>query len=658
MRKFVLRVLSFVMSVVMAAGILPAGGLRLTADAAENIVIAGVDIGYADGDYFTKNGGSCNNSYWSNGRCHNNGVCVDSTHPQCNCMRYWPTGNPKTCQVDLRSTQCLGFARFCQWKVYGNFDLISSGNYTDITGKISASNCTASNLKSKLLGCAPATHVRSGDDVHSISIVSTSDYGAEVADCNSNGRCIVKLKSYSWSELATYLKNKSGIKYAYANKSGTASHVHNYSTEGYETAHPHKVYKACSCGDLKYTGETKKISTCLTCYPASLSVYFNANGGSVSSDTYKLSSDLVYIKSDSTKYCQNWTYNNAQEDGLTDASELGVYRVGFAFAGWGTEPAGGTVFARNDSTLKPSDICPDIASGSCSITLYAQWKANTYSIAFNGNGSTSGSMSKLSMAYGTAKNLTANAFVKSGYTFIGWNTKADGSGISYADKASVKNMTATNGTTVTLYAQWRENSVVTAYTLTYNANGGSGAPSAVSGAVSYTVSSTVPVRSGYKFLGWSKSPTATVESYKGGDMITLTENTVIYAVWVKIPSEPSSVEVEIREPSRTAVSYGDSLILHADLSKELPAGWKIEWAADNGCFKYTVSDDGLTCTITPENSGATSFTATVYDGSGKEISSDTQAMTSKAGIIDLLIAFIKTLFSLSQIYPQSINGIF
>lgn len=48
-------------------------------------------------------------------------------------------------------------------------------------------------------------------------------------------------------------------------------------------------------------------------------------------------------------------------------------------------------------------------------------------------------------AYGKEYTLTANAFKKKGYSFDGWNTKADGSGTKYANKAVVKNLTATNG---------------------------------------------------------------------------------------------------------------------------------------------------------------------------------------------------------------------
>lgn len=80
--------------------------------------------------------------------------------------------------------------------------------------------------------------------------------------------------------------------------------------------------------------------------------------------------------------------------------------------------------------------------------------ANTYTVKYDGNGNTGGSTASSSHTYNTSKALTSNGFTKIGYSFNGWNTKADGSGTSYSDGASVTNLTATDGATVTLYAQW------------------------------------------------------------------------------------------------------------------------------------------------------------------------------------------------------------
>jgi len=73
----------------------------------------------------------------------------------------------------------------------------------------------------------------------------------------------------------------------------------------------------------------------------------------------------------------------------------------------------------------------------------------TWSVTFDANGGT-GTMSAQSFNDGETKNLTANAFTKDGYDFMGWNTRPDGSGTGYADGASY----TANGS-VTLYAQWK-----------------------------------------------------------------------------------------------------------------------------------------------------------------------------------------------------------
>lgn len=115
--------------------------------------------------------------------------------------------------------------------------------------------------------------------------------------------------------------------------------------------------------------------------------------------------------------------------------------------------------------------------------------------------------------------------------------------------------------------------------------------------------------------------------------------------------------VEIRTPSTTTIKHGDGIILHADV-KNLPEGGYIVWTTSNGNFSYSVSADGTTCTITPEKSGDTTFTATIYDANGNAISKDEQTMTSKAGFFDKIIAFFKKLFGATKVIPQAFNGIY
>ena len=88
--------------------------------------------------------------------------------------------------------------------------------------------------------------------------------------------------------------------------------------------------------------------------------------------------------------------------------------------------------------------------------------ANSYKVKFDGNGSTGGAMETQPMTYDSTDELTANAYTKTGYKFAGWSTTQNGN-CEYPDKASVKNLTAKNDGTVTLYAVWTKKQVIPAF---------------------------------------------------------------------------------------------------------------------------------------------------------------------------------------------------
>jgi uncharacterized repeat protein (TIGR02543 family) len=119
---------------------------------------------------------------------------------------------------------------------------------------------------------------------------------------------------------------------------------------------------------------------------------------------------------------------------------------GYTFDGWYTAVSGGgTLFT--DSTEVVADI-----------TVYANWTLPTYAVTYNGNGNTGGTVpSDQTKTKDVTLVLQTNSgnLVKTGYTFDGWNTAADGSGTSYAEGA---NYTVNAG--LTLYAKWTEASTL------------------------------------------------------------------------------------------------------------------------------------------------------------------------------------------------------
>ena len=123
--------------------------------------------------------------------------------------------------------------------------------------------------------------------------------------------------------------------------------------------------------------------------------------------------------------------------------------------------------------------------------------AGESAIEYVGNGATDGKY-----LYGTAKpgtattTATANQFTRTGYTFTGWNTKADGTGTAYHADATI--VYPAESKTLTLYAQWK----VSSHTVTFDSNGGSAIASQAVDANAKAKKPADPTRPGWVFDGW------------------------------------------------------------------------------------------------------------------------------------------------------------
>lgn len=169
----------------------------------------------------------------------------------------------------------------------------------------------------------------------------------------------------------------------------------------------------------------------------------------------------------------------------TDGSEPNeAYSKGTRYTGAFTVAAG--------KTLKAVAVCNGYADSSVASMTFASLK--TYKITFKSNGG-KGKMSRQSIAKGVPTAISNNKFSKKYYTFAGWNTKANGKGKTYKNKANIK-LTKN----ITLYAQWK----LTKYKITYKLNGGKNAkknPTAYTYKTS-TIKLKNPTRKGYVFKGW------------------------------------------------------------------------------------------------------------------------------------------------------------
>lgn len=158
-------------------------------------------------------------------------------------------------------------------------------------------------------------------------------------------------------------------------------------------------------------------------------------------------------------------------------------------------------------------------------------------IAYNANVPSdetyTGSTASQTKWYGEALTLRANGFTRPGYTFKNWYTNASGSGgTAYAAGASY-NDNSTSTSTVTLYAQWQENTAL----LTYDANGGVGAPEAQTMRYSQAanITTAAPTRDRYYLSSWNTQPDGTGTTYQPGAELKQADAepvaTTLYAQW-------------------------------------------------------------------------------------------------------------------------------
>ncbi len=128
---------------------------------------------------------------------------------------------------------------------------------------------------------------------------------------------------------------------------------------------------------------------------------------------------------------------------------------------------------------------------------------------------------------------------RAGYTFKGWNTKADGSGASYSAGATVKVFA---GTSETLYAQWDEDKQEA--TLVFGPNAGTDTvdnmpsdmtdtPKAGETSVAFPIPTTIPTREGYEFKHWNTKDDDSGDMYERGATINVPVGTTgtLYAIW-------------------------------------------------------------------------------------------------------------------------------
>lgn len=179
----------------------------------------------------------------------------------------------------------------------------------------------------------------------------------------------------------------------------------------------------------------------------------------------------------------------------------GFTRPGYTFTGWARD-------RRTDPSLQPGGRYT-LTPGTT--TLWAQWKADPAHLIYNSNSGSTSQTRRTDGVVDQTVTVIANPFTRSGYTFTGWNTQADGRGKAYAAGNGfrlVADAKSNPVNTSVLYAQWRINRVA----LKFNPNGGTGGYPDITVDAFTTV--TIPAdakepkvqRPGFRFTGWAMKP--------------------------------------------------------------------------------------------------------------------------------------------------------
>lgn len=242
-------------------------------------------------------------------------------------------------------------------------------------------------------------------------------------------------------------------------------------------------------------------------------------------------------------------------------------RKGYTFINWKDE---------NDKEITKDTLV-------CSAnTLYAQWKANQYTIHYDSNGG-NGSMDDTTVTYDNSLTLPKNKFTKDGYQFLGWSKIKGNDVAAYEDEDTFTYQTDSD---MTLYAVWGNGQ----YKVNLQPNGADGDAKIVP--LTYGQQNTLPkntyARKGYTFIGWNSDPDAVSIEYadeqKVTDLADAGKTKKLYAVWRKSDGSFDTINVihdesmftgniNIQGENETGYSYGHTDSEYARIDKSNTPGY-------------------------------------------------------------------------------------
>ena len=236
-------------------------------------------------------------------------------------------------------------------------------------------------------------------------------------------------------------------------------------------------------------------------------IIYDANGGTIKSE-YINKGIRLHSETIATTYGKN-----GQDKVVYDY----IYeRDGYTFKEWNTKSDGTGTSYTDGQTISASE----------NITLYAIWESTTGTITYNSNYGDNQTKTQ-TFTFNTDTQLDKNTFARTGYIFKEWNTKVDGTGISYTD-----GQTISASEDITLYAIWKNVTGTIVYNSNYSDN--------QTKTQTFTFNTDTQLdkntfaRTGYIFKEWNTKSDETGESYTDGQTINVSKDITLYAIWKNV----------------------------------------------------------------------------------------------------------------------------
>lgn len=306
--------------------------------------------------------------------------------------------------------------------------------------------------------------------------------------------------------------------------------------------------------------------------------------------------DINYVNA--WVYCNGASKQVATNGGVDTSSDYDSETMGYYDFVVDKGTAAKSISCYAKITSNSSYVSGTKQSSATSVTVSAK---PSYKITYNANGG-SGAPSAQTKWYGTNLVLSSTKPTRTGYTFVRWNTNTSNTGTAYNPGATYSGNAA-----LTLYAIWQANT----YTVSYNANGGTGAPAnqTKTHGTNLTLSSTKPTRTNYNFLGWSTSANGGVV-YKSGATYSNNSAVTLYAVWELAYTKPriNNFTAQRCDSSGTVTEDGTYVVVSFSWATDKSVtGIKIEWKLQTA----------NTWSNTPVTASGTSGTVRQVVGSGQ-----------------------------------------